>query len=101
MRPCQQGAHSRIRSTGTDMAQDHQNDGTAADADAMVAEADTGARNPSGFQGRLIIGICILWSLFQLYIASKVPGYVAQMTGISEFANLVAQARYIHLAFAI
>ena len=82
------------------MAQDHQNDGTAA-ADAMVAEADTGARNPSGFQGRLIIGICILWSLFQLYIASKVPGYVAQITGISEFANVVAQARYIHLAFAI
>ncbi|MBR9842200.1 MAG: TRAP transporter permease [Rhodobacteraceae bacterium] len=82
------------------MAQDHQNDGTAA-ADAMVAEADTGARNPSGFQGQLIIGICILWSLFQLYIASKVPGYVAQLTGISEFANVVAQARYIHLAFAI
>jgi len=82
------------------MAQDHHNDGTAA-ADAMVAEADTGARNPAGFQGRLIIGICILWSLFQLYIASKVPGYVAQLTGISEFANVVAQARYIHLAFAI
>ena len=83
------------------MAQDHHNnDGTAA-ADAMVAEADTGARNPSGIQGRAIIAICILWSLFHLYIASKVPGFVAQLTGLSDFANVVAQARYIHLAFAI
>ena len=73
----------------------------AAAADAMVAEADTGARNPVGFQGQLIIAICIIWSLFQLYIASKAPGVVAQATGISMFANIVAQARYVHLAFAI
>lgn len=82
------------------MAQDHQTDGTAA-ADAMVAEADTGARNPSGFQGRLIIAICIIWSLFQLYIASKLPGIMAQLTGFSDFANIAAQARFVHLAFAI
>lgn len=82
------------------MAQDHQTDGTAA-ADAMVAEADTGARNPSGFQGRLVIAICIIWSLFQLYIASKLPGIMAQLTGFSDFANIAAQARFVHLAFAI
>ncbi len=71
-------------------------------ADDMVAEADTGARNPSSvFQARLIIGTCIVWSLFQLYIASKVPGVIAQATGINMFANIVAQARYVHLAFAI
>ena len=70
-------------------------------ADDMVAEADTGARNPDGFQGRLIIAICIIWSLFQLYIASKVPGVIAQATGVNMFANIVAQARYVHLAFAI
>jgi len=74
--------------------------GTAA-ADAMVAEADTGGRNPAGFQGNLIIAICIIWSLFHLYIASKLPGVLAQMTGESMFANIVAQARYVHLAFAI
>lgn len=68
----------------------------------MVAEADTGARNPSSaFQANLIIGTCIVWSLFQLYIASKVPGVVAQATGVNFFANIVAQARYVHLAFAI
>ncbi|UWQ90313.1 TRAP transporter permease [Aliisedimentitalea scapharcae] len=82
------------------MAQDHQTDGTAT-ADAMVAEADTGARNPSGIQGRAIIAICILWSLFQLYIASKLPGVLALATGFSDFANIVAQARFVHLAFAI
>ncbi|WP_299424954.1 TRAP transporter permease [uncultured Shimia sp.] len=82
------------------MAHDHQNDGTAK-ADALVAEVDTGARNAEGFQGQLIIAICIVWSLFQLYIASKLPGVLAQSTGFSGFANIVGQARYIHLAFAI
>ncbi|MDO6725837.1 TRAP transporter permease [Cognatishimia sp. 1_MG-2023] len=82
------------------MAQDHQTDGSAA-ADAMVAEADTGARNPAGIQGRIIIATCIIWSLFQLYIASKAPGLLAQFTGISDFANIAAQARFVHLAFGI
>ncbi len=67
----------------------------------MVAEADTGARNPAGLQGRIIIALCIIWSLFQLYIASKLPGIMAQLTGFSDFANIAAQARYVHLAFAI
>lgn len=71
-------------------------------ADDMVAEADTGARNPSAaWQAKLIIGTCIVWSVFQLYIASKVPSMLATSTGISFFANVVAQARFIHLAFAI
>lgn len=71
-------------------------------ADDMVAEADTGARNPAAaWQAKLIIGTCIVWSLFQLYIASRVPGMVAQATGMNIFANIVAQARYVHLAFSI
>ncbi|MDA7425729.1 TRAP transporter permease [Thalassococcus lentus] len=79
-----------------------QNANEARSADDMVAEADTGARNPSTkWQANLIIGTCIVWSLFQLYIASKLPGIVAQATGMSIFANIVAQARFVHLAFAI
>ena len=75
---------------------------TAQSADDLVAEADTGARNPSAaWQANLIIGTCIVWSLFQLYIASKVPGVLAQATGMGIFANIVAQARFVHLAFAI
>jgi len=70
-------------------------------AEDMVAEADTGARHVRGFSAKLIFWICILWSVFQLYIASKVPGVIAQATGINDFANIVAQARYIHLAFAL
>ncbi|MBN9890452.1 TRAP transporter permease [Salipiger abyssi] len=70
-------------------------------ADDMVAEADTGARNPTNWQGTLILGTCIVWSLFQLYIASRIPGMIAQATGMSIFANIVAQARFVHLAFAL
>ena len=71
-------------------------------AEDMVAKADTGARAPSAqWQANLIIGTCIVWSLFQLYIASKLPGIIAQVTGMNMFANVVAQARFVHLAFAI
>ena len=70
-------------------------------AEDMVAEADTGARHAGPFVSKLIVGICITWSLFQLYIASTLPGIVAQITGINDFANIVAQARYVHLAFAL
>ena len=71
-------------------------------ADDMVAEADTGARNPTAkWQANLIVGTCIVWSLFQLYIASQLPGILAQATGAGIFANIVAQARFVHLAFAI
>ncbi|HHS94063.1 MAG TPA: TRAP transporter fused permease subunit, partial [Rhodobacterales bacterium] len=65
------------------------------------AEADTGARDAGPGVAKLIFWISILWSLFQLYIASKVPGVVAEITGINMFANIVAQARFVHLAFAL
>nr|WP_319947655.1 TRAP transporter permease [uncultured Shimia sp.] len=77
------------------------NEAATRSAEDMVAEADTGARNAGEFASRLIFGLCIAWSIFQLYIASKLPGVLAQATGISMMANIVAQARYVHLAFAI
>jgi len=70
-------------------------------AEDMLAEADTGARQAGPTVTRLIFWGCVIWSLFQLYIASKLPGVLAQMTGINDFANIVAQARYVHLAFAL
>ncbi|MEL6933139.1 MAG: TRAP transporter fused permease subunit, partial [Pseudomonadota bacterium] len=76
-------------------------DSTARSAEDMVAEADTGARNAGAFATKLTFALCIIWSLFQLYIASKLPGVLAQATGVSMFANIVAQARFVHLAFAI
>lgn len=70
-------------------------------ADDLVAEADTGARDAGPMVAKLIFSISIAWSLFQLYIASKLPGVLAQATGVSGFANIVAQARFVHLAFAL
>ena len=74
---------------------------TMKSAEDMVAEADTGARQAGPFATKLIFALCIIWSLFQLYIASKLPGVMAQATGASIFANIVAQARFVHLAFAL
>ena len=74
---------------------------TMKSAEDMVAEADTSARQAGSFATKLIFALYIIWSLFQLYIASKLPGVMAQTTGASIFANIVAQARFVHLAFAL
>ncbi len=39
----------------------------------LVAQIDTGARNPIGWQGKMILVIAFIWAVFQLYIASNVP----------------------------
>ena len=65
----------------------------------MVAQVDTGARNPVGWQNKLILGIAFVWALFQLYIASDLPFFLSEITG----RNLVVtstNARPLHLAFA-
>ena len=65
------------------------------DVQDMVAQADTGARNPSGIPGRILWFVPLCWSLFQLWYASPLPF-------IFDFAVLNdTEARAIHLAFAI
>ncbi len=65
------------------------------DVQEMVAQADTGARNPSGIPGRILWLVPLCWSLFQLWYASPLPF-------IFDFAVLNdTQARAIHLSFAI
>jgi TRAP transporter 4TM/12TM fusion protein len=65
------------------------------DVQDMVAQADTGARNPSGIPGRILWFVPLCWSLFQLWYASPLPF-------IFDFAVLNdTEARSIHLAFAI
>ena len=64
-------------------------------ADDLVAQADTGARSPSGMEGRLIIAICIIWSLYQLFIASSLPGWLTINTGI-QFTSVVGRAVTIY-----
>jgi TRAP transporter 4TM/12TM fusion protein len=65
------------------------------DLQDMVAQADTGARNPGGFPAKVLLGVPLAWSLFQLWYASPLPF-------LFEFGVLNdTEARAIHLAFAI
>ncbi|GAB5470524.1 MAG: TRAP transporter permease [Rhodospirillales bacterium] len=66
-----------------------------AELDELVAASDTGGRTPKGFAGQLILGVALLWSLFQLWFASPLPF----MVGFGVFND--TEARSIHLAFAI
>ena len=62
----------------------------------LVASTDTGGRKPDN-QGivKLIAGTALLWSLFQVWIASPLP----YTLGFGVFSS--GQARPIHLAFAL
>jgi TRAP transporter 4TM/12TM fusion protein len=62
--------------------------------EAMVAEADTGGRKPTGVSKALIFGIALAWALFQLWYASPIP-YKLNFGVIND-----GQARIIHLSFA-
>ena len=66
-----------------------------AQIDELVATADTGARSAGPVIGRLIAGIALAWSLFQLWFASPLPFAL----GIGVFND--TEARSIHLAFAV
>nr|WP_328809265.1 TRAP transporter permease [Roseibium aggregatum] len=66
-----------------------------AEIDELVATADTGARSAGPVIGRLIAGIALAWSLFQLWFASPLPFAL----GIGVFND--TEARSIHLAFAV
>ena len=61
----------------------------------LVASTDTGGRNPSGITKRVLLGAALVWSLFQLWIASPLPF----MVGFGVFND--TEARSIHLAFAM
>ncbi len=70
------------------------------EAAAIAANVDIGARDLSGGAGRLLAGLALLWSLFQLYYASTFPFLFTAWTGINLTLNS-DQARAIHLAFAL
>ncbi len=74
-------------------------------AEELAAEVDSGARNPTGWQWKAFIGICIAWSLFQIYIASPLPALLqewARALGFDiPFYMGSVKTRRIHLAFAL
>ncbi len=63
--------------------------------DDLIAENDTGARDPSGLARKVVLGVALLWPVYQLYMASPLPF----VTGIGLIDD--SQQRAIHLAFAL
>ena len=72
-------------------------------AEELAAEVETGARNPQGWQRPLIPAICLIWALYQLYIASTLPSDLTVATGIKffQFIGNLSISRKIHLMFAL
>lgn len=79
------------------MAKEKKQQTSAAEVDVnqLVAESDSGGRQPGVKVSQLILGVCLLWSFFQLWIASPLPFSL----GIGVFND--TQSRAIHLAFAV
>jgi len=61
----------------------------------IVAEADTGARSPTGIPAEILWYVPLAWAAFQLWLASPLPF----MLRFGIFNS--TEARSIHLAFAI
>jgi len=75
--------------------QANKQDSASPDAESMVAEADTGARSPSGVSAKVLFVVPLIWSLFQLWYASPLP-FVLHFGILND-----TEARAIHLAFAV
>jgi TRAP transporter 4TM/12TM fusion protein len=73
-----------------------------ADLADLVIISERGTRNKTkGFSTIIITGTALLWSLFQLWIASPLP-YVHFFKDILEIPVLSSiSARYVHLSFAM
>jgi TRAP transporter 4TM/12TM fusion protein len=68
----------------------------------LVLDSDTGGRRPEGFTLKLSLTVALVWSLFQLWVASPLPYLAAEY--IPFFKKLLldgTKTRYIHLAFAM
>ena len=68
--------------------------------DEIVAAVDTGARSPVGGVGQFIAGTAFVWAMFQLYIASNLPFWLSDVTGLGMVVTN-SNARLIHLAFGL
>lgn len=66
-------------------------------AEEIVAEADTGARNPKGSIGKMMFWVAFAWAVFQLWIASP---FMYMFADYIPVLNNTA-TRSIHLAFAM
>ncbi|MGA1560245.1 MAG: TRAP transporter large permease subunit, partial [bacterium] len=61
---------------------------------------DARVRVLSGTSARAVFLLCVLWSLFQVYVASSIPFWLSSLTGISLVFNN-QEVRQLHLAFGL
>ena len=81
---------------------------TQEELDNFVAEIDTGGRKPQGFPGKFVLTLAFIWAVFQLYIASNVPYWLTENTGLNLVVYVVVKAIFdnidafkkLHPAFA-
>lgn len=75
---------------------------TAKDLEQLVLDSDTGARSLSGFKLKATLTIALFWSLFQLWIASPLPFFLAEHFAFFKLLIIGGtKSRYIHLTFSL
>lgn len=74
---------------------DNQTTSMDAELQEMLAQSDTGARDPKGIAKQILLIVPFIWALFQLWYASPLP-FILNFGIIND-----TEARSIHLAFAI
>ena len=69
----------------------------------QVVAAEAGARQPEGLTRLLMVNVAVLWSLFQLWISSPIPYWVAEFdSSLQKYVMFNdSMARSIHLSFAV
>jgi TRAP transporter 4TM/12TM fusion protein len=60
----------------------------------LVAATDAGARSPQGSVGTFLAVVAVIWSVFQVVLASPLANYVLP-------GDIINNSRQLHLAFAI
>lgn len=76
---------------------------TMSEADELVAQVESGARQPTGWEKNLIPILCFVWAVYQLYISSPLPSMLTVSTKIDFFLFIgnLSISRKIHLVFAL
>ena len=78
------------------MAESKSKTASSIDPNALVAETESGARNPTGaIPKKILFYVPLFWTLFQLWYASPLPFL------FNFFVLNDTEARAIHLAFAV
>ena len=64
-------------------------------ANQIMAESETGGRSPLGWSRKVMLGVLLIWSIFQIWYASTLP-FIFNFGVFND-----TEARSIHLAFSI